>query len=244
LRREEGLSPSRVDFLRGGLVVPKAGERVAGSVRGMVLVEDDALIALLGDAENPAHTEWHWRADKVKANYTHGPSTVRFVIKSASFLVSELSRAPEGIDEDALIQVFYLEEPEKKPPEKPGDKESRKPDPAPDSQPQPFSIDKREGGFKVSIAADWDKPVGLGGARVAYDVRRGNPFKRYDPLDFSLEGSALTIAIAGGTITRLAENNVEFSVDSDDFELVIKGFDPNRDLIVEAFTLGGEEGES
>jgi hypothetical protein len=72
--------------------------RVSGdkATRALIVIEEPALSRFLGDAENPAHSDWSERADKIRTQYDHGAWTLRFVKNSASFLASLLARRPSA----------------------------------------------------------------------------------------------------------------------------------------------------
>jgi hypothetical protein len=67
---------------------------------------------------------------------------------------------------------------------------------------------------------------------VAYQVRRGKPFKKYCAFDFSLERQPITIIPVGATVEPEG-NFFEISVTDDEFLVEVTGFDLHRDLIID-----------
>ena len=67
------------------------------------------LSTLLGDAENPAYTDWQERATRLKERYDWGTYTMRFVRNAPQRIVNQLVAQPEGRDEDLLKSIFYLD---------------------------------------------------------------------------------------------------------------------------------------
>jgi hypothetical protein len=69
--------------------------------------------------------------------------------------------------------------------------------------------------------------------RTAYDVLRGNPFSKHDPLDFDLTGNQITIKSRGATVNRQSANVLVAEINDPEFEILVEGFDVQRDLIVD-----------
>lgn len=70
--------------------------------------------------------------------------------------------------------------------------------------------------------------------RAAYDVRRGNALKKYDPADFNLADAEFQLKPAphGVQIVERAKNRMLVKVMAPDFELSVIGFDTKRDVLV------------
>ena len=69
---------------------------------------------------------------------------------------------------------------------------------------------------------------------MAYKVRKGNPFKRWQPLDFNFdESKSLTVVAKGIKVSSKTKNEVSFIVKKPgDWQLSISGFSNYRDLEV------------
>ncbi len=224
--------------VRGAITLPlEAAQFRARRVFGALIARDAGVTAFLGDAENPAHTKWNGNADTLSENWVNPGARLREIRSSLNVLVDLLAQAVEKTEPDALINIFSIPSSAGVP--------RPKPRPAPDPKvvpplPKPhpkFRIDDRKGGFAVrpgSGLTDADLPLDIA-VTAAYDLIRGNPFKKHSPLDFDLvKGGELTVAARDATVTATAVNALQISATSKDFEVTITGFDPNRDLRVRA----------
>ena len=61
----------------------------------MVVIDEGELTTLIGDAENPAHTEWQKDSSKFRNKYKHGAKTLDFVKASLREIIRRLMR-PTG----------------------------------------------------------------------------------------------------------------------------------------------------
>lgn len=238
-------------YVRGGLTLPsesKFGERKAF---GAMVANDEAISAFLGDAENPAHTKWTFNAEKLRKNYVAPGDRLRVIKNAVINFYDLLIQAEEDIDEKALAKYFFTEEPESL------GKSEGKPDSTPDNEtpddlkPNPriarlvsikdgFSIRKGPG------AENADYPIRFQ-VKAAYDTASGNPFKKYNPLDFSFSRKAgLAIGATKDTVKLIngSDNELEFEVSGEQFQVDVTGFDANRDLLIklksEAAAVEGE----
>jgi len=239
VKRPEDISRGVDLYVRGGLTLPsesKFGERKAF---GAMIANDEAISAFLGDAENPAHTKWIFNAEKLRKNYVAPGDRLRVIKNAVINFYDLLIQAEEEIDEKALSKYFFAQEPES-----PG-KSDGKPETTPPDDDMDVPTPKRkiarlvsiENGFsirKAAGAADAEYPVRFR-VRAAYDTASGNPFKKYDPLDFSFSvKSDLNISTTSDTVVLLnrSDNELEFEVTAEQFQVDVTGFDANRDLLV------------
>ena len=246
LERDDSLRRGDDHYIRQGITISEMRLLRDRGVRGLVVVEERGLSSMLGDSENPSHTKWEVRAGKLKDRYVHGSKCVNFVRVALRQLVELLQRPPRGLDRDLLSDVFSITLPDDVPAAsgdgvtRPGRKrenpetEPEPPDP-PEARPVPFRVSPIDGGFRIA-----GRP-GTDGARsrlvevwAAYEVRRGNPFRRYDPCDFRVEKAPISIEIDGVTLEEKEQNRIVFRVERDDFEVKVTGFDHLRDLRVRA----------
>lgn len=239
VKRPEDISRGVDLYVRGGLTLPsesKFGERKAF---GAMIANDEAISAFLGDAENPAHTKWIFNAEKLRKNYVAPGDRLRVIKNAVINFYDLLIQAEEEVDEKALSKYFFTQEPES-PGKSDGNPETTPPDDdiePPKPKPKVAKLVPIESGFSIRRApgaADADYPLRFR-VRAAYDTASGNPFKKYDPLDFSFSGkSALKIAATMGTVTLVSrqDNEIEFEVAGEDFQVDVTGFDANRDLLV------------
>jgi hypothetical protein len=111
LERDETLAGGEEHFVRDGITVAGVRSPVQAGIRAIVSVRDRALSALLGDSENPAHTEWQERSPRFKKRYRHGPFTLRCVKGAPREVVRILARPAAGRDLTLLRHLFSLDVP-------------------------------------------------------------------------------------------------------------------------------------
>jgi hypothetical protein len=247
LRRDESVTKSVCRFVREGITVTR--ERKAPTQAGMAaLVEigPGALASALGDAENPAHTQWNPKSNdgRMRDNYIHAPALLEYVRQAPHALVQAIYRhaAP---DDDLLLADFFpqdlLEEGKpahsskgKKKPQRVG------PPPAP---PEPklrhIRIDSSmKGEFEVLPGG---AALALGAkirvrVRIAYDRQTGNPLGKWNPADFMIAVASISER-RGLKILRCEGNQIEFEIEQADFKLRVGGFDERRDLYISSTVL-------
>lgn len=234
IKRPEELKRGKDLYVRGGLTLPaeaKFGERRA---LGAMIAEDGAICDFLGDAENAAHTQWTTNTEKLRKKYRNSQPLVTVIKKSVQQLYDLLAEVIEESDEDALLDFFWFDEPET------GKKKKRKrpqpPGPIPPIQaPKPkFTLNQIKGGFTLSSTENFkeeDLPREVR-VTVAYEVSRGSPFKRYDPLDFTVgRGGAISVTACDGVeVVSAKENKWVVKITKLPFTFSTSGFDENRDL--------------
>jgi hypothetical protein len=249
LEHDEELRKSEHHFIRRGITIPDVRTNGDKAARALIVIDDQALSTFLGDAENPAHSDWSERADKVRTLYDHGAWTLRFVKQSAAFLASLLARPPVGRERDFLADLFSIDMPE----ESLQDHGSRQSaiSPAatggasnegvthaePSSAGRGVTIARIAGGFIIKAA---DATVGrpLRG-EIAYRVRAGNPFRKHSPFDFDLmSDGAINVHADGVQLRATSVNAFELVPSSAKFQISMKGFDPRRDLMVRLIDAG------
>jgi len=249
LERDDTLDGGEEHFVRDGITVAGVRSPVQAGVRAIVSVRDRALSALLGDSENPAHTEWQERSPRFKERYRHGPYTLRYVKGAPREIVRILSRPAGGRDLALLRHLFSLDVPTEAALR---ERDARRAEqagvdgtaPAPEvetvGKDRQFQLQKLAGGFRLSGPGEAGAQPRFAAVQAAYEVRRGNPFALYQPLDFDLGDAAIAVETAGATVLRRAGNAIVLRVDAPDFELTVRGFDPRRDVRVKAMTLDEE----
>lgn len=243
VKRPQDLSRGVDLYVRGGLTLPsesKFGERKAF---GAMIANDEAISAFLGDAENPAHTKWVFNAEKLRKNYVSPGERLRVIKNAVINFYDLLIQAEEEIDEKALAKYFFTPEPES-PGKSDGNPEATPTDDdveAPTPKSKIAQLVSIENGFSIrkgAGAADAEYPVRFR-IRAAYDTSSGNPFKKYNPLDFSFsKNSGLTISTTRDTVSLVghSDNELEFEITGEQFRVDVKGFDANRDLLVKLKT--------
>ena len=246
LEADKSLSKGEDHYIRQGITIAPMLILKEKPFRGLVVATDKALSALLGDSENPAHTEWQPKAAKVRERYAHGMYSVSFVRNSLRQLVLLLSRPPEGQDRNLLRNVFFLKVASDDPDD--GDKRGRgkkkggKPVVLPPPKPQPFKVTPTADGFRVKGNPQTSAAGRYVDVQLGYEIRTGNPFRKYDRCDFDVADKPIAIVATGATVESKSLNKLSVMVQSPDFEVDVTGFDTRRDLRVRA-VLRKEESE-
>jgi hypothetical protein len=239
VKRPDDISRGVDLYVRGGLTLPaesKFGERKAF---GAMIANDEVISAFLGDAENPAHTKWIFNAEKLRKNYVAPGDSLRVIKNAVINFYDMLIQAEEEEDEKALSRYFFTPEPED-PGKGTGEPHKTPPDDnmkPPASRPKIARLESIENGFSIRKgpgAPDAQYPIRFR-ARAAYDTATGNPFRKYDPMDFDFSPkSGLKVGATKSTVKLLKahENEIEFEVSGEEFRIDVTGFDPNRDLLI------------
>jgi hypothetical protein len=242
LERDESLTRPEVHFIRRGITIPDVRPRTMPQTpfRALVVIDHDTLSTFLGDAENPAHSDWSERADRLRTTYEHHAGTLRFIKASAASLAAFLTRPPEGRVQDFLGDLFSVaanagsqtERRGAKPGDAEGDSDGAHATMTSATAVPGVTIAPLAGGFSIRGTGRESvlrKPMML---ELAYRARSGNPLRKHSPFDFDLTNDEIEIAADGVTIRPGGANVLFFSADSPKFQIVMKGFDPRRDLIV------------
>lgn len=238
LERDPTLSESLIQFVREGIIVSDVRPRRTTGIRALVVIESGALGEFLGDSENPSHTQW--QKDVLKEKYTYAPALLEYVVQCTPGLLAEVSQQQKKPDASLLLDLFALpaEQGIKRP--RP---DSAKPKPGTDSgkdkiviekRPRRYSINRKGSGFVVRRGDDDALPPAIFSVRVAYDIRRGNPFNKYVPADFEFGKDGVELHTSGCEVTRSGLNWAVVRVFGEDFEFEVGGFDiKHRDLHVD-----------
>jgi hypothetical protein len=248
LARDTSDQARKPRFIRQGITIPE--DRVS-KVRGytsLVVIESGPLAALLGDSENPAHTEWEKNATKFKGKYQWGPSTIDFVRLSVSKALKLISQGDEEEDFTVLSDIFYLEQPEseedvpdqrlKKKKKGIGDQPEPKPKHLPKPRPRHYKLSKIDEGFVLRGPREPLTCPRSYKVTVAYDfigASKASALKKYHKNDFALDKAKYVGKPQALNVNsfELGGNTIEFSAQQNNFEVKVVGFDPSRDVIVD-----------
>ncbi len=223
-------------YVRSAITVPDEARYFRPrQVFGALVAEDSVIASFLGDAENPAHTRWNGAAEKLDKNWKAGKSRLSEIRNSLGRLFEALSQAVDQREPEALIDVFSI-------PDFTGESRGRKvtpPKKMPLLTPSPklYRIVERKGGFSIAAGPGLtgDKLPLRVKVRAAYDVLRGDPFKRHSPFDFDLmKDDDVEVLAMGADVTRTSANELTIEATGEDFRVDLDGFDLNRDLMVRA----------
>jgi hypothetical protein len=237
LERDDDLDKAEDYFIRQGITLPEIKSLKHKGIRAIVSITEPDLSTFLGDAENPAHTEWERNSKKFKRKYKIGPTTLDFVKTSPREIVKLLTQHQKGRDENLLKHIFSLPEVQvdqsgNKEKESAGREEKIK-------GTAPFvdvvgsnyiQLTPVKGGFRLTKRSKATKVPRYVNIWIAYEVRSGNPFKKYTPLDFDISKSPIQIHIQGAKLLLNKENIIQIEVQKGNFKLTVTGFDMHRDL--------------
>ncbi len=249
--RDEAYQDGRPLFIREGILISNVrGPRVAG-IRAIVVVQDRALAAMLGDSENPAHTEWQKNGSNYKDKYLYSASYIEFVSASVARIVRAIVETDDDVDPTLLADYFSIPTIGDDAPARPEGtravgKERRPgppPMPVPSLQPRPrrFRVRKLAGGFSVSTGDENAAMPSRLDIRAAYNIRRGNPMTRYRPQDFRFDRAPVNIELTGAHLLTCRDNRLLVAVTARDFDITVTGFDNNRDLVIKVTAPGRDE---
>ena len=242
LHRVDGAKIKKPVFIRDGIIISDVRTRMIRDVYAIVVTDDPPLTEFLGDAENPAHTEWHEESSHFKGKYINGATTLRFIRNAVADMCQMLSDAVKEDDPELLLDVFSV-----------GTSSDRRSYPvdfasassgdggestrlkslkARARKPRSFRLSRREGGFRIAGQAE---PTSRGiEVHVAYDRRGGNPLRKFSTTDLQLDRAPIEIAAHGARVEVTGPNSLVVFPESDTFDVIVTGFDRNRDLFLQA----------
>jgi hypothetical protein len=236
-------------FAREGIVVSDIKAPRAREIRSLILVEDKPLATFLGDSENPAHTQWQKDGSNFRGRYKYGPGTLDFVTTSVAELMKIVNSAEEDEDPSLTVDFFSLPGEEEDDTEKGTEKQRQKPEESRQiidkikRNPAKLEIQRHAGGFKVSGGPGAPSAPFSITIQTAYDVRTGNPLKRYHIADFDIAASEFDVQTSGVRIATRKRNTILATAERADFSIQVSGFDEARDLYVRADVASSERRE-
>ncbi|MCW8935157.1 MAG: hypothetical protein OQK98_10570 [Gammaproteobacteria bacterium] len=246
IRKDEVSGDGRPLYIREGIKIPEINSRAARGYSCLTIIEDGPIASMLGDAENPAHTEWEKNSSNYKSKYDWGPSTIDFLRSCLTSVVHLLSESEEEEDRNVLSDIFFIDQPENDDDVPDIRKQKRKKPDEGEDDPEKIKIEKKgvirrynlnkiEGGFAIHQAKDSSPDQYIYKVKVAYDRVKGNPWNKYSPNDFTFDenSTALKIEVDGIDQVKSARNVIAFRTTQPGFVLKVTGFDINRDIIVD-----------
>lgn len=229
-------------FIREGLTITDVRGTRARGVLSLVVANDKAIATLLGDSENPAHTQWQRDSSNFKNKYVSGATHIDFVKRVVAKLVGVLRDSGEKYDVSTLADIFPRPAADEVARQQPVDisRVKPKPDvsdeeewPRTPQKPIGYRLQQVKGGFSIQPGHKDAIVPSMLDVRVAYDIRQGNPLKKYHEADFRLEHAPIKIEkMSGVEIRRCSGNELSFEIIDASFNLTVGGFDQNRDLYV------------
>ncbi|NTF16901.1 hypothetical protein G6L37_00480 [Agrobacterium rubi] len=233
IQRHENKPTAREAFSRGRVTVTDTAAR-ANYLAIFSTPRADILSKFLGDAENPAHTDWAW--SRVSKSYGKAAETMARVKNCLRDLHSVLS----GIDQDKtiknaftdLLSVPRLPDPESQRARQDDHRVEDMPD-IPAKQRQAFTVEKiADGGFyieRTDRSGDWSCEA------IVSFVRAGSKKAIWNRADFDFgDPSGEIDLVSKGQISMPAAQDNRIVIDSarPGSRLVVRGFGTNRDVNV------------
>lgn len=227
-------------FIRDGIIISDVRAHWVTGVRSVVVVDHPPLAMLLGDSENPAHTQWQKDREHFRYKYTYGKSYIDFVTQSVSMFVRYLNESDEQPDKDLLREIFSI--PKKPESDEAKEKSKRRkrnkgevinPDPKVEPKKRRFTLSKIAGGFTITRGHPEALLPAVLEISVAYDRRRGSPLKKYVPADFRINEAPIKLESVGAKFGERQKNRLVVNIQQPDFNITVAGFDENRDLFVD-----------
>ncbi|MEA2165448.1 MAG: hypothetical protein QOK37_3575 [Thermoanaerobaculia bacterium] len=240
LEKDEALRRGEHQFIRRGITIPEVKSARDKPVRALLIADDETLSTFLGDAENPAHSDWSERNDKIRSLYEHGASTLRYVKNAIAQIASMLSTPPAGRAPDLLADIFSITIPNgedviaaggSRRDRDPGGGKSPIAGVSPSARPSDLRLARIDGGFTLHGSAKGNA-AGRWVIEMAYRTRTGDPFRKYSPYDFGVGRNGVAWKSEGATVFVARDNRVEIISQRPDFQFKITGFDCRRDLVV------------
>lgn len=230
---QEGLGSARPLIIREGITLPADKTRPIIDHIALVVADRGPIATMIGDAETPAHEELQHTL--IKDKYSYPKKAISFVREAAAQILAILHDTDASDDPLLLANFFPLAGLTGKSAEAPTRrKEGEAPEPKPvvPRQPPRFRLDQLKGGFRIQATPDLGEIPPELVITMAYDVRRGNPFGRYNPLDFDVGRSPIEVAVSDAELSWAASNEIVARPTGPNFSIQALGFDPYRDLKV------------
>jgi hypothetical protein len=243
MEKAEGSHLKRPLFIREGILISEVRCRLTRELRAMVCVDDAPLARCLGDAENPAHTDWSESSSHFKGKYVNGGATLRFVKNAVSEICQMLACDPSEEDPRLLLDVFSIASDDSRQgflvdyemlqsaAQKAAKRSPR--ELSGPSKPKPFRVRRRKGGFRIFYGDRRSERPQKIEVKVAYDRRNGSPLRKYSAEDFDLNAAPIKFIAEGVEIEFLAGNQMMMHITDATFDLAVTGFDANRDLYLD-----------
>lgn len=225
VEKDPSIEYSQDCFIRNGITIPEVSSLKFKGVRAIVMVTDKEISELLGDAENPAHTDWERSSERLKKKFEHGPSTLGYIKNSPREMISLFMQPCQGRDETSLSNIFPMLQNENR-----GDNQITRSSTIPPLPPPSIRIEKTGSGFRIASVDHQNLLNKLVYISAAYELSRGNPFKKYAQNDFDFKSDQIMKELEGVSIKKVLNNQIYLLIEKNEFSIKITGFDENRDL--------------
>ena len=244
LRHVPELETGHDYFIRGTLSIPKMDYIKSHKALALIVVdENEPLAQMLQDSEPPAHTVWRPQAQRVRDRWVSPQRRINAVRDTVKNILWHLEGQPSGLQKDAFLDLFRIDGLQNAAATgngASGGSQSGGGGSPPQSTPSPFTVSETRGGVSIQTSRQADEIPDQVIIRLAYDVPRGNAFKKYNESDFAFRSKdGLRVNLIGGEIEHgeqehpIDANAVQLRVkDRDKFSFKVTGFDEFRDVVV------------
>lgn len=244
IAKQEGLN-DKPCHIREDLIISGVDCKRVNGHACLIRIPAGPLGNLLGDSENPAHTEWDKDSQNFQGKYVLGNMTINFVSDFGVEIVRRIQANSKQLDRNLLTQFFNDPGPERPEPGVPvtppvAPRTPTPPVPPPPLPPIPLPRQKQvrivetDGGFEI-LPNGLPLPIGSTlQIQLAYVVGRGNPFRKYDANDFDLSKLPIMTELKGLSVVEMEKNEALLTITDPEFRFSASGFDLNRDLIIDA----------
>jgi len=224
-------------FIREGLIIPDVRCKETHGTVALVIADEPVIADFLGNAENPAHTDWHANSENFKDRYIYGYQTLSFIKNTISSIINIIDESSSNEDRTLLLDFFSIPAPSEGPKrqceiktDNIGDESEKPIVPEIPTPLKPYKVSKVQGGFTIS---NGDKTISVPATldiKVFYDRRGGKA--KYSPHDFRLNKSPIETTGKNVKLLGVKDNLLKVEILEQDFRLTVKGFDIKRDLLV------------
>lgn len=233
-------------YVRRDITIPDEARGFGRTDVFAAMIADKGDVAeFLADAENPAHTKWSGQAQRLKATWSYPNQTLTFIRNAPVKLYQLLTTGIEIEVPDALLDFFWVNDGSTTAKSgtgsggvKKGTKQSSPPpEPPPPPAARKFRIEQQIGGFTVrgDVGLESQTLPRTLRLRLGYDLEGGNAVKEWDRFDFDLKPDDEAFAHEiSGALAEMDGNEIRLEISEAGFAFTLTGFDPNRDLVVEA----------
>ena len=243
-KKDEKDKDSHFDFWRENLLIKDAAGRNKGSsdYNAIVLIhgQDNALSHLLRELENPSHTRWEYRNpnDEVKNKYRNILQLVPFITQLPSKVIRSVMQAGVTLDSNFFSDFFPDTSADGRASDQgqpSGNTDDKTPADIKANLNFKYRENRKNNGFILSLS-DTGKRNDFAkiSITIAYGTNRGNSFKNYDTRDFDLRENIKIDLKGGQQIEKQANRLLCHIKDKDDFKVTLSGFDPDRELKIDA----------
>jgi hypothetical protein len=220
----------KTQFFREGIKVSGVSGGTMSSLISITLIDSGIMATLLGDAEGPAHTDW--AKERLGKKYLYSAKWIDFVRRAPARII-ETARGADREGDRTIAAGWFPDSNAGRTPstgpvtgKKPGVQIPPVP-PLPPSKPK-VKTSKLVDGFSVKLTEHGRRVTAIE-CKCAYDVRKGDPFRKWTIDDFDLK--KIPVEVTGGSIANQDGNLLVITIDDpENFVMHVRGFDTNRDI--------------